>query len=237
VLATRVRPGIAWAMEQGDSALGLHPTRRFFAGGPNSVRGYAQFRLGPKLLTADPVSQLLAPADSGGAGCSPQEVNAGTCDSTPLETRDPNAFRVQPVGGAAVFEGNLEVRFPLFRDVVRGVAFADVGQVWPEVEKFSLGNLVLTPGFGVRYFSPIGPIRVDIGYNASGPEDVRVVTSTVKYCPTDPEVCEPIVAGTVYDRRFLFATDTLRAQPGISWNPRTSFWNRLQLHFSIGQAF
>jgi outer membrane protein assembly complex protein YaeT len=237
VLATRVRPGIAWAMEQGDSALGLHPTRRFFGGGPNSVRGYAQFRLGPKLLTADPVGQLLLPADSGGAGCTPQQVNAGTCDASPLEARDPNAFRVQAVGGAAVFEGNVELRFPLFREVVRGVAFADVGQVWPELDRFNLKNLVLTPGIGFRYFSPVGPIRVDIGYNWSGAEDVTVVTSTVKYCPTGPDVCEAVMDGVTYDRRLLVATDTLRAQPGIAWNPRTSFWNRLQLHFSIGQAF
>jgi outer membrane protein assembly factor BamA len=237
VMATRIRPGIAWAMEQGDSALGLHPTRRFFAGGPNSVRGFAQFRLGPKLLTADAVSQLVLPVDSGGAGCSAQQINAGTCDASPLGDRDPNAFRVQPVGGAASFEANVELRYPVFREVVRGVAFLDAGQVWSEHKDFNIKNVVLTPGLGIRYVSPIGPIRVDIGYNATGAEDVTVVTSTLKYCPTNPQTCEPIVTGTTYDRRFLFATDTLRAQSPIAWNPRTSFWSRLQLHFSIGQAF
>jgi outer membrane protein assembly factor BamA len=237
ILASRLRPGVAWPMERGGLELGVHPTRRFFGGGPNSVRGYAQYRMGPKLLTADPVRQLALPADSGGAGCTAQRINAGECDASPLADADPGAFRVQPVGGAAVFEGNVELRFPLIGDVLRGVAFTDFGQVWPDHRSVDLREIVLTPGIGVRYFSPIGPIRVDIGYNPAGAERVTVVTSAVEFCPPDAEACEPIEPGVMYDHRFLRSTGALRAQPEVAWNPRSSFWRRLQLHFSIGQAF
>lgn len=237
ILASRLRPGVAWPMEQGGLELGVHPTRRFFGGGPNSVRGYAQYRMGPKLLTADPVRQLALPVDSGGAGCTAQAINAGACDATAFANEDPGAFRVQPVGGAAVFEGNVELRFPLAGEILRGVLFTDFGMVWPDHRSVDLSEIVLTPGLGVRYFSPIGPIRVDIGYNPAGAERVTVVTSAVEFCPPDTEMCEPIEPGTMYDHRFLRSTGALRAQPEIAWHPRSSFWRRIQLHFSIGQAF
>ena len=43
----------------------VHPQKRFFAGGSNSVRGYAQNRLGPKVLTVS-VARLLVPDSVGG---------------------------------------------------------------------------------------------------------------------------------------------------------------------------
>ena len=52
ILAARLKPGFAWALT-GEETLGVHPQKRFFAGGANSVRGLAQYRLGPKLLVAD----------------------------------------------------------------------------------------------------------------------------------------------------------------------------------------
>jgi outer membrane protein assembly factor BamA len=236
VLATRISPGIALPLG-GDEDLGVHPTRRFFAGGSNSIRGYAQFRLGPKVLAVDAANQLAPPVDSGGAGCTAQQINIGTCDATPLSDRDPQAFKVQPLGGAASFEGSVELRFPLFRDLVRGVAFLDVGQVWKEHTDVNVRDMVATPGFGVRYFSPIGPIRVDVGYNARGAERVQVVTTQVQFCPPDGSDCMPIEPGDEYDYRHLRNTAELRAQEAVAWNPRTSFFRRLQLHFSIGQAF
>lgn len=236
VIATRISPGIAFPIG-GDDDLGVHPTRRFYAGGANSIRGYPSFRLGPKVLAADAAGQLAAPVDSGGAGCTAQQINTGTCDATPLAARDPQAFRIQPLGGAASFEGSIELRFPLWRELVRGVAFVDVGQVWQEHSDVRPRDVIATPGFGIRYFSPIGPIRIDVGYNPRGAERVDVVTTQVQYCPPDADGCEPIEPGQEYDPRYLRNTTELRAQEAVLWNPRTSFLRRLQLHFSIGQAF
>jgi outer membrane protein assembly complex protein YaeT len=235
VWAARLRGG--WARATGaDSTLGVHPQKRFFAGGPNSVRGYAQYRLGPKLLTVDAANRLARPIEEGGAGCSAQSINDGSCDAGPLADAMPDIFNVQPVGGAVLVEGNIEVRFPVFRDRIRGAAFIDFGQVWPDQDDPGLDGLAWTPGFGVRYFSAVGPIRVDIGYNPQGAERVPVVTTEVEHCPAGqpPEEIEP---GTVYDFRDLCNTRTLRSLEPVSWQPRETWFDRLQLHFSIGQAF
>ncbi len=237
IIATRLSPGVAIPMHGiSEDELGVHPTRRFYAGGPNSIRGYAQFRLGPKALTIDPF-RLLQPADSGGAACTPQAINRGECDARALASDDPDAFNVQPLGGAASFEGSFELRFPIFREVIRGAAFVDYGQVWREHTDMRLRDLVITPGLGIRYYSPIGPIRIDVGYNPKDAETVRVFTTRLEFCPGGGEPCQPLEDDRIYDRSQLGNTRALQPQPDVMWNPRTSFLKRLQLHFSIGQAF
>lgn len=236
VLAWRLRSGWARAIGVADSALGVHPQKRFFAGGPNSVRGYAQFRLGPKLLTIDAVNRLAQPVEKNGAGCTPQEINDGTCDAAALAAAMPGLFEVRPLGGALLVEGNVEMRFPVYRDLLRGAAFFDFGQIWAERQSGERERLAVTPGLGVRYFSAVGPIRVDIGYNPQGAERVNVVTTEVEF-RNEEDVCEEILPGVVYDPQRLCRTNRLRQLGTVSWNPRDSFFDRLQLHFSIGQAF
>lgn len=247
VVAARLRPG--WAHDLGgpEAGLGLHPQKRFFAGGANSVRGFAQYRLGPKLLTVD-AARVLARPDSalGWVGCTAQSINDGSCDPALLAARAPGRFDVRPVGGAASLEGNIEVRFPVFREKVRGAAFLDFGQVWRTPHDVSLRTVAWTPGLGIRYFSAVGPIRIDIGYNGGGAEGVTVFTTEVQARTADGT--EPIQEGKVYSYQQLENLKTLRPLNEVSWNPyrhwdpatgtwHTSFTDRLQLHFSIGQAF
>lgn len=237
IFAARLRPGWAYAPDNGQ-ALGVHPSKRFFAGGPNSVRGFAQYRLGPKLLIVNATDVLAAPDSAGGAGCTPQEINRGTCDVTGLAATNPGAFSPRAVGGAVLFEGNVEVRFPIFREKLRGATFVDFGQVWEDADAVDFGQLAWTPGFGVRYYSAIGPIRIDVGYNGTGGERRTAATTEVCYQPPQRNApCEEIQDGVVYDRGDLRNTDTLRPLGPVFWNPRDSFFDRLQLHFSIGQAF
>lgn len=215
VLAGRLRAGVANAIsDPAGTGLGVHPQKRFFAGGPNSVRGFPQSRLGPKVLTVDAARILLAPAPDG-AGCTEAEVNDGTCDASALPL---DAFGTpRPVGGAALLEGNLELRFPFLVNNLSGAAFVDFGQVWREAGDLDVADLAWTPGLGLRYFSPIGPLRVDVGYNATGAERLPVITTEV---------------------RDGANTDRLRALAvPVEWNPRERFLDRLQLHISIGQAF
>lgn len=218
VLATRLRPG--WARPQNEpgevGTLGLNPQRRFFAGGPNSVRGYAQFRLGPKVLRVDG-ARLIMPVDSGGAGCTVESVNDGSCSAAPIAA---DHFEPRPVGGEAVLEGSVELRFPVAGEKWRGAAFVDFGQVWRTHDAIRLDEIEFTPGVGIRYFSPIGPIRVDVGYNMQGVELLPVITNQLD--PADP-------TGR--------SGDLLKLNQDIRWNPRGSIIDRLQIHFSIGQAF
>ena len=187
VLAGRLRPGWARATgEPGQGGLGLHPQRRFYAGGSNSVRGFAQNRLGPKVLTVDAARWLLAPPPHG-AGCTPGQVNDGSCDAGTLPA---GAFDVRPAGGAVRIEGNAELRFPLVSDRLRGAAFLDFGQVWSEEGDVDLGELAWTPGVGIRYFTLVGPIRVDVAYNPQGPERLPVITTEV-CAPREDGSCGP----------------------------------------------
>jgi outer membrane protein insertion porin family/translocation and assembly module TamA len=68
-----------------------------------------------------------------------------------------------PVGGLSMLEGSSEVRLPL-AGKFGAVAFVDFGNVWREPRNFDLGTLRYAVGPGLRYQTPIGPARLDVGY-------------------------------------------------------------------------
>ena len=124
VLAARVRAGWVGA---GTFTFGgdvIHPQKRFFSGGANSVRGFAQNQLGPRVLTVDP-SLLLFPKDGTGVvPCDPAEVMDLTCNANPL---DDGAFGTpRPTGGDLVLEGGLEYRMALGRTLEAAI-YTDFG--------------------------------------------------------------------------------------------------------------
>ena len=60
---------------------------------------------------------------------------------------------------------NFEILVPLLKDQgIVGVLFVDAGNVYGEDEKFDLTNLRHSAGYGFRWYSPIGPIRLECGY-------------------------------------------------------------------------
>lgn len=110
---------------------------RFFAGGGTSLRGFGLNQAGPR----DPTTGF-------------------------------------PVGGLALLAFNQELRFPmrlpLIGNRLGGTVFYDAGNVYTDIHHISFAwkppannNLAYfshTVGFGVRYPTPIGPVRVDFGY-------------------------------------------------------------------------
>jgi outer membrane protein assembly complex protein YaeT len=78
-------------------------------------------------------------------------------------TISPDGF---PRGGNAVLVMNGELRVPVWRDVGMA-AFVDGGNVFERVTQFDAGELLGAAGFGLRYRSPIGPIRLDLGFKMS----------------------------------------------------------------------
>jgi outer membrane translocation and assembly module TamA len=68
-----------------------------------------------------------------------------------------------PTGGNAVLLLNGELRFPVWGDV-GGVVFVDGGNVFRRVTEFDITELRGSVGFGLRYHSPVGPIRLDLGF-------------------------------------------------------------------------
>jgi outer membrane protein insertion porin family len=84
-----------------------------------------------------------------------------------------------PVGGAGLLVNNIELRFPLLGDNLGGVAFHDMGNVFTSLSKLSLkwkqpsvtefDYMVHAVGMGVRYRTPIGPVRLDLAYVPNAP--------------------------------------------------------------------
>ncbi|HXW05367.1 MAG TPA: POTRA domain-containing protein [Vicinamibacterales bacterium] len=68
-----------------------------------------------------------------------------------------------PTGGNAVLILNGELRMPVWRDFGTAL-FVDGGNVFRRVMDFDVGELRGSVGFGVRYISPIGPLRLDLGF-------------------------------------------------------------------------
>ncbi|NNM32934.1 MAG: BamA/TamA family outer membrane protein [Gemmatimonadetes bacterium] len=155
VAGLRVQGG--WAEAFHDSrADGVPLEDRFFAGGSNSVRGYRENSLGPRVTTADS-----------------------------LEVADERFLANRPTrGGNALLLVNAELRFPLpllSRLGFGGAVFADGGNVWENWSRVSWNRLRLNSerddpfdpttildwrtsvGFGIHYNTPVGPLRVDYG--------------------------------------------------------------------------
>jgi len=84
-----------------------------------------------------------------------------------------------PIGGNAVVMHNLELRFPLLGDNLGGVIFQDAGNVYSDLGHFSFrfhqrnkrdfDYMVHAFGIGLRYRTPIGPIRLDFSYSPNAP--------------------------------------------------------------------
>jgi outer membrane protein assembly complex protein YaeT len=77
-----------------------------------------------------------------------------------LGPRDSNG---DPIGGETLLEGSLEVRYPVWKDF-GGVTFVDFGNVYESPFSLDLGDVRYTSGLGIRYQTPIGPVRMDVGY-------------------------------------------------------------------------
>lgn len=244
VIAARLRGGWLNAREfrglggSGDESAPrvAHPEKRFYAGGANSVRGYAQNQLGPRVVSVE-LSELLFPVgDREAAICRPEDVADLSCDP---EALDGSRFFSRPTGGNNLVEGSVEVRFPLLEPLLGGAAFLDFGQVWGGSAQATLSDIRLTPGVGLRYSTPIGPVRMDLAYRPRRSERLPVITSSIR--PFDPERdrADDRIRGPDGEPIDWVALDELALlEPRFPISEDEGFsWGRVQLHFSIGQAF
>ena len=134
-----------------DSQLTL--LRGFFSGGPASNRGYALRDVGPH--GAIPFySPELSP-----------EAIADRC--VPGNPEYSEAVCELPLGGFTLWEASVELRFPLMGPL-DGVVFCDSSDVSPSEVDFRFDRLHLSCGPGLRYGTPVGPVRLDIGYRVPG---------------------------------------------------------------------
>ena len=75
----------------------------------------------------------------------------------------PGSDRLIPVGGNGLALANLEYRFPI-AGALGGSAFFDAGNIWPDWRDLDPRELKYGVGLGVRYSSPIGPVRLEVGW-------------------------------------------------------------------------
>jgi len=68
-------------------------------------------------------------------------------------------------GGAKQFVHNNELIFPIAESAgIKGVTFYDIGQAFDDSESIDFGELRKAWGFGLRWLSPIGPLRIEFGF-------------------------------------------------------------------------
>lgn len=164
VLALNLRAGTVLGRDFKPGTSFIPPHERMYGGGPTSLRGFRQNELGAVAYTA----------------------RGFTVDSTSvpgsyfLEGLDSSGFgyrRAVPVGGNSMVVGNIELRFrtPLLPKVLEFAVFTDAGDVWNRGSSsaFRDFHLKVTPGMQMAAHTPIGPVRVMVGYNpykkVSGP--------------------------------------------------------------------
>ena len=136
VFANSIRLGLAKSF-----AGSFVPTSQlYFSGGGSSLRGFPIDEAGPQRIV--PFCNVLSQQ----TGC----VNITV-----------------PVGGRALFILNSEVRFPLhINKSLGGVIFYDGGNVYSAINLPNfVNNYSNTVGIGLRYSTPIGPVRIDVGRN------------------------------------------------------------------------
>ncbi|HOO40421.1 MAG TPA: outer membrane protein assembly factor BamA [Syntrophales bacterium] len=73
-------------------------------------------------------------------------------------------------GGTTMLNFNFDYIFPLIKSAgMKGVIFFDTGNAWDDT--YELGDMRKTAGIGIRWYSPIGPLRLEWGYVLDKKED------------------------------------------------------------------
>ncbi len=119
---------------------------RFFPGGIYSIRGFEIRSLGPSVYIAN--------------------------------TANPTAWRSEEffLGGNKEFVLNAELVFPLFREQkIKWVFFFDTGNAFDKGEWITPQGLRQSAGFGIRWYSPMGPLRFEWGFPLDRKEDEDLV--------------------------------------------------------------
>jgi outer membrane protein assembly factor BamA len=128
--------------------------RAFFAGGPNSNRGYPFRSIGPH-----------GPAPFYSPTLSASQVLTQECNIL-SSAYDPAVCAV-PLGGLSLWESSAELRFPII-GALSGALFADASDVSRARTTLRFDYPHLSTGSGLRYDTPVGPVRFDVGYRIPG---------------------------------------------------------------------
>ncbi len=132
---------------------------RYFPGGIDSIRGFSERTLGPR----EPVC-----ADEFRI----QRLRCGTEGAQVIDT--------DPIGGSILLVSNNELIVPLVEPLgLKGLIFFDAGNAFTRKQGIDLGDLRYSVGAGVRWRSPFGPIRIEMGRALNAKSEER--TSNIHF--------------------------------------------------------
>ena len=213
VLAARVTVGMVFPSDYGDALIdgvGRNPRdpdvirdqqkllfRAFYSGGPDSNRGYPYQRIGPQ----GPIGFLLP-------------------DGEDCTARDAPATCIRPLGGFSMWEASLELRWK-FAPPWGLVFFADASDVRAGTATFDTNRPHLSIGPGLRYASPVGPIRLDLGWRVPGLQNLARLDASNPNAPANapsPALTRPDISEVL-----PYSTEP--------------WWQAFALHILIGEAF
>ena len=160
------------------------------------ARNATYYKLGPKLVLARETQFGVEPAFNVSATAAQSAEEQG--DPIPLPERffggggttqrgfpqnqagPRDSTTGFPLGGSALFFNNTELRFPLYGPNVNGVLFEDAGNIYSSIGQMSFrvdqrntedfNYMVHAAGVGVRYRTPVGPLRLDLAYSINPPK-------------------------------------------------------------------
>jgi len=177
-------------------------TQRFFGGGQNANRGYAPLRQGPK-LGAQPVSSF------------------GGADVFGLQQREYASVGVPTGGnGMMLLSGEVRLKTDYFFKNTAVVPFVDASRVTAAYQRPWEGQLEIAPGLGLRYITPFGPLRLDVGYLLN---PIAVSTPAFTYLDKSNNIHEvqPTVVSNSCDSKTLTCIHE----------------SRWAYHLTLGEAF
>ncbi len=160
--------------------------RAFYSGGPNSNRGYPYQRIGPQGTIG-----FLVPS---GVDC-----------SGPFADKPPACIR--SLGGFTLWEASMELRYYAFENW-SFVGFVDTSDVSTKRAHFTFYEPHLSVGPGIRYLSPVGPIRVDLGVRVPGlqafkpnPDEPPDISEVPPKCSNE-KLCLPLSLSILIGEAF-----------------------------------
>ena len=233
VLAMHIRGGLVFGRSFRTNTGFIPPQERLYAGGPSSVRGFAQNELGAATYIAASYDTITV-IDTGG------QTNRYFRYRGSAKPR-----RVVPVGGNSLIVANLELRIrsPVLPDVLQFGLFVDAGDVWNRGGASTFGGyqIKFTPGVQVAALTPVGPVRVVVGYNPypqpAGPLYFESTTDAGALPCVAPTNTLRVTADSTSDPAHPRLIQEAGSCSGYKPPTSTSFGRRLTFGLAIGQAF